>query len=64
MPTIEAFKHELQALLEKYNASISWGCDWSSDLHGVTGEKMILETGNESITIEFVSYLDANNLKD
>jgi len=34
------FIEELNTLLTKYNASIHWGCDSGSDLHGVTGEYM------------------------
>lgn len=36
---------ELQRLLKKHNASISWRCHFSSDLHGVTGEFMEISNG-------------------
>ncbi len=34
------FKRELKALLDKYGASISLECDESSDLYGISGERM------------------------
>jgi hypothetical protein len=34
------FTTELRALLDKYKATISWGCAECSDLHGVYGEYM------------------------
>lgn len=38
----KAFGTELQALLLKYNVSIDWSCDDSSDMCGVTGQKMVI----------------------
>lgn len=35
------FKVELKALLKKYNASIGFTCDESSDAYGITGEKLV-----------------------
>lgn len=47
---MDDFKTELLALLEKYDASISWGCDSCSDLHGVTGEHMhVTNRKNETL---------------
>lgn len=44
------FIDELQALLNKHGASISWGCHWASDLHGVTGQRMeITQRGKGAI---------------
>lgn len=36
------FQIELRALLDKYKATISWGCGECSDLHGVYDEHMIV----------------------
>lgn len=36
------FLRELKALLEKYNGSIGFEVDSSSDTHGITGEKMTI----------------------
>lgn len=43
------FISELRALLEKHNASICWGCNWSSDLHGVTGQHMSIEVDRKEV---------------
>jgi len=46
------FKTELVNLLKKYDASICWGCHWSSDLHGVHGEHMKITTKDGEILLE------------
>lgn len=46
------FTKELLALLEKHNASIHWGCDPCSDLHGVTGERMLVTTRKNETLLE------------
>lgn len=43
------FLTELAILLEKHKASVSWGCHWSSDLHGVTDQEMIIECNGSFI---------------
>lgn len=41
---MDNFVDELKALLEKYNASIVWTCGDCSDLHGVYGERMQVQS--------------------
>lgn len=44
------FTKELLAVLEKHNASIYWGCNPCSDLHGVIGEYMaVTNRKNETL---------------
>lgn len=38
----EEFQKELKALLEKYNATISFTVDSGSDTHGLYDEKMVI----------------------
>lgn len=38
----QAFKAELKALMEKYNASIGFNCDEGSDTEGLTGESLYI----------------------
>lgn len=42
-PTHDDFKKELKKLLEKYNATIGFAVGEHSDLHGVYGEKIVVE---------------------
>jgi hypothetical protein len=58
------FVTELQALLKKYNASISWNCGAGSDLHGVYEERMDIEINNNVIlTVPWTSYVSADNIQ-
>lgn len=40
------FTIELRALLDKYNATISWDCGGFSDLHGIYDEHIIVYDNN------------------
>ena len=40
--TLNEFKKELKALLDKYNASIEVGCSDCSDLHGVYDKHLLV----------------------
>lgn len=42
------FKVELKALLKKYNASIGFTCDASSDTYGITGEKLVADLRDDA----------------
>jgi len=42
------FAIELLALLEKYNATIEWAFDDSTDMHGIYGEKIVIMQQPES----------------
>jgi len=39
------FLVELAVLLEKHDASIGWDCDDCSDMHGISGEGMVVTVG-------------------
>jgi hypothetical protein len=41
------FKKELKDLLNRYNASIEFGCSDCSDLHGVYDAKMVVHFNQE-----------------
>lgn len=43
------FIKELKALLEKHNASISFGCSDSSDLYGIDGEYTDIDVDGKTI---------------
>lgn len=60
----EEFLDKLQALLEEYNASISWTCHSSSDLQGVYDERMEIDVKDETIVTVLNSYVNADNLKE
>lgn len=45
----EEFLSRLSKLLKEYNASIGFDCDSPSDLHGVTGEGVILSINDKVI---------------
>jgi hypothetical protein len=68
MTTQNTSINELQTLLDKHGASISWACHWSSDLHGVTGQCMeITQRGKGTVlTIDgnTVSAYDIKQSKD
>ena len=58
------FQRELLALLEKHGATISWGCDSCSDLHGVTGEHMrVTNRKNETLLYLDGAEISAHELK-
>ncbi len=59
-----AFIAELHTLLEKYNASIDWTCDSGSDMHGVSGEKMLLTMDKKTVLEVHDSYITARNIKE
>ena len=61
------FIDELNNLLEKYNASIVWGCSDYSDLHGVTGQYMQVQTKGAillHVDGDCISTYEINQLKD
>ena len=56
-----SFKKELKKLLIKYRATISFDCSECSDLHGISGERIIAELGEKEIHLSdgyYVSPLD------
>lgn len=57
------FLNELHSLLEKYNASIEWCCDDSSDLRGVYASHLEINL-NDSENIHFCNdSIDSNDVK-
>ena len=40
------FLIKLQALLKEYDASVCWGCDDCSDMHGIYDEHMYVDVGD------------------
>jgi len=64
---MKQFTTELTALLEKYNASIVWGCSRHSDLHGVTGQHMQIQAKGEMLLRvdgDCISAYELNELED
>ena len=59
------FNTELKALLQKYNATIGWGCSPCSDTHGVYEEYMEIydEKGNTILKVEG-RYIDADDIEE
>lgn len=50
-PSIKDFRADLKALLIKYDATIAFDCDECSDMHGVTGERIIASVGRRNIKL-------------
>lgn len=58
----EEFLKELKALLEKYNACISWTCSEGSDTYGIY-DAHIYANLNDKVDIEFdKQYIDCDTL--
>ena len=56
------FLKELKALLEKYNACISWTCSEGSDMYGIHDDHICANL-NDKVDIEFDGrYIDCDNL--
>jgi len=60
MEKIQAFKTELKALLEKYNATI--GCDIDGDTHGLITTMVVEIDRKDYVLSEGNSYLDKGDL--
>jgi hypothetical protein len=57
---LNAFKAELKALLEKYNASI--GCNIDGDTHGLM-TTMVVEIDRKDYVLSSGSYFDKSDIK-
>ena len=47
--TDQEFLQRLRALLAEAGASIEWDCDDSSDMYGITGERMVIRRSDRPI---------------
>lgn len=57
------FQIELKALLDKYNATISWGCSPCSDTHGIYDEYMIVWGKDDNILLKLDGgYIDSYSI--
>lgn len=54
--TDQEFLQRLRSLLIEASASIEWDCDDSSDMHGITGERMVIRRSDHPIlTLQYES---------
>ena len=63
MANINDFKTELRDLLDRYNASIKFTCNDSSDTYGLTGDSIIVKIGDKEILRTHSWSLDSRDLK-
>lgn len=61
MEKIEAFKIELKALLEKYNATI--GCDIDGDTHGLLTTMVVEIDRKDYVLNSGESYMESRDIK-
>ncbi len=53
------FRRKLRALLDEYDAHIEWRCDECSDLHGVTGQHVVVMNDKGKVLARGGAYSDA-----
>ena len=63
MDKVTAFKKDLAELLEKHNAALDWSCHWSSDTHGITEARLVVNMDQVEYDLTGDQYVDASDLK-
>ena len=56
------FLTELQALLEKYDATIGWGCAEGSDMEGIFDDHIYIDIGMHEVYTSKYGEIDKSRL--
>ncbi len=60
----DEFLRKLRYLLAEYHASISFECDDSSDTHGITGEKIVININKKPVFKVGGWWLDPRDMRE